>query len=214
MALYLVLGWFETGHEQVQQLSGKVASRELIASLIWIAMHSSPQIQYVDTVRAYHVGDGVQAEVDIVLPPEMTLREAHDVGEALTLRLERLDDVVRAFVHLDYEFDHHPGCEHVYQLPKHVEQRAPDASVGLALKQRVASAKTMSAHASSGNISEPSGFTGAEDHDLQAGAAPGAAPRAGPPSPAAGDDLDVDVVAVTVEGDGDGEPIAEQTARV
>jgi divalent metal cation (Fe/Co/Zn/Cd) transporter len=36
----------------------------------------------------------------------MPLREAHDIGEALQEKLERLPEIERAFVHLDYEFTH------------------------------------------------------------------------------------------------------------
>lgn len=51
-------------------------------------------------------------EVDIVLPPEMLLHEAHDIGEALQHKLEMLPEVERAHVHLDYETDHGPEDEH------------------------------------------------------------------------------------------------------
>ena len=52
-------------------------------------------------------------EVDIVLPADMPLREAHDIGESLQMKLEKLEDVERAFVHLDYEYAHKP--EHYSQ---------------------------------------------------------------------------------------------------
>lgn len=66
----------------------------------------------VDTVRAFHFGCNFLVEVDIVLPSNMPLREAHDIGESLQHRLESLADVERAFVHLDYESTHHPHSEH------------------------------------------------------------------------------------------------------
>ena len=43
-----------------------------------------------------------------MLPEEMPLREAHDIGESLQIKLELLDEVERAFVHLDWEFEHKP----------------------------------------------------------------------------------------------------------
>jgi len=42
----------------------------------------------------------------------MTLMEAHDIGESLQRRLEQLNEVERAFVHVDHEVDHHPESEH------------------------------------------------------------------------------------------------------
>jgi divalent metal cation (Fe/Co/Zn/Cd) transporter len=63
----------------------------------------------IDTVRAFHLSFGFLVEIDIVLPEEMTLREAHDIGEALQWKIEALPEVERAFVHLDYEVDHKPS---------------------------------------------------------------------------------------------------------
>jgi divalent metal cation (Fe/Co/Zn/Cd) transporter len=77
-------------------------------------MTHDERIQKVDTVKAYHSGHNVFAEVDIVLPMEMTLKEARDIGEDLQFKLEALPGVDRAFVHLDYEVEHKP--EHFKRL--------------------------------------------------------------------------------------------------
>ena len=47
-------------------------------------------------------------EVDIVLPGDMVLNKAHDIGEDLQEKLEQLPEVERAFVHIDFEFSHRP----------------------------------------------------------------------------------------------------------
>ena len=47
-------------------------------------------------------------ECHIVLPEEMSLRVAHDIGESLEIKIESMEDVERAFVHLDYEWEHAP----------------------------------------------------------------------------------------------------------
>ena len=80
--------------------------------LIYICVYNSLQVLLIDTVRAFHFGNNFLVEVDIVLPEDMKLRESHDIGESLQLKIERLDDVERAFVHLDYECEHHPHSEH------------------------------------------------------------------------------------------------------
>jgi len=46
-------------------------------------MTHSPEVLQVDTAKAYHLGNNYFVEVDIVLPPEMPLHEAHDIGESL-----------------------------------------------------------------------------------------------------------------------------------
>jgi hypothetical protein len=42
----------------------------------------------------------------------MPLAEAHDIGAELQARLEKINIIERAFVHLDYEFSHMPPGEH------------------------------------------------------------------------------------------------------
>lgn len=42
----------------------------------------------------------------------MTLKESHDISEALQTNIESLAEVERAFVHCDYEFNHLPADEH------------------------------------------------------------------------------------------------------
>ena len=71
-------------------------------------MTHSPMINAIDTVRAYHSGPRIIVEVDVVIDPNETLRAAHDVAEELQMKLERLPDVERAYVHIDYETSHKP----------------------------------------------------------------------------------------------------------
>jgi divalent metal cation (Fe/Co/Zn/Cd) transporter len=65
-------------------------------------------VKQIDTVRAYTFGGYYFVEVDIVLEEKMPLRQAHDIGESLQDKLERLPEVERAFVHLDFEVSHRP----------------------------------------------------------------------------------------------------------
>jgi hypothetical protein len=46
----------------------------------------------------------------------MPLKEAHDIGEGLQMKLEKLSSVERAFVHLDYDYEHTP--EHDQETEK------------------------------------------------------------------------------------------------
>jgi hypothetical protein len=41
-------------------------------------------------------------EVDIVMAPERTLREVHDVSQELQDKLESVEEFGRAFIHVDY----------------------------------------------------------------------------------------------------------------
>lgn len=75
--------------------------------LVYAAL-THPGVHQVDTCRAYYAGNNLLVEVDIVLPPETPLRDSHDIGESLQIKLETLPMVERAFVHADYETLHRP----------------------------------------------------------------------------------------------------------
>ena len=47
-------------------------------------------------------------QVDVELPENLQLKEAHAIGESLQIKLEELPEVERAFVHLDFESRHKP----------------------------------------------------------------------------------------------------------
>ncbi|CDS06016.1 hypothetical protein LRAMOSA08544 [Lichtheimia ramosa] len=102
LSIYIIYEWMVLLLENIRRLTGHAASTDDLRQLTYMAYRFSHKVVAVDTVRAYHVGDRLLVEVDIVLPPECPLHEAHDVGEALQDALEMLEHVERAFVHLDY----------------------------------------------------------------------------------------------------------------
>jgi len=108
ISLYVMSIWFRTGVEQLSSLTGKTAPPELLTTLTFVARNHHPEIVAIDTVRAYHYGYKFLCELDIVLDPDMPLQKAHDIGESLQNKLEAIDSIERAFVHLDYEWDHKP----------------------------------------------------------------------------------------------------------
>jgi len=108
IACYLMRNWWITGAEQVVILSGKAADPPFLSLLTLICWNHHPKIRLIDTVKAYYFADGFLVQVDIVLDPEMTVRESHDIGESLQKKIEQLPQVNRCFVHIDYECDHKP----------------------------------------------------------------------------------------------------------
>lgn len=56
-------------------------------------------------------------QVDIELPEDLPLKEAHAIGESLQIKIEELPEVERAFVHLDFECDHKPEHSVLNKLP-------------------------------------------------------------------------------------------------
>lgn len=105
--------WLRTAFTEFLLLVGVVASVQIQQLITYVCVTHSPLVKQIDTVRAYHSGPRLIAEVDIVMDPEASLQETHDVAEALQFKLESLPDVERAYVHVDYETTHKP--EHAYK---------------------------------------------------------------------------------------------------
>ncbi|XP_065837943.1 uncharacterized protein [Oscarella lobularis] len=115
IAAYILINWCSTGYEQAKMLIGHTASSDFLKKLTYLASNHHEDVVFVDTVRAYHFGNRFLVEVHIVLDPETPLRLAHDVGESLQWKLEHLEEVDRAFVHLDFDVEHDPAYEHFYK---------------------------------------------------------------------------------------------------
>jgi|SRR6218665_1276834 len=93
-------------------LTGLTAPPEFLQKMTWLALNHHSEITYIDTVSAFHFGTHFLVEIHIVLPENMNVLEAHNIAEALQNRLERVYEVERAFVHIDYEVTHDPKTEH------------------------------------------------------------------------------------------------------
>lgn len=100
--------WLRTAFTEFLLLVGVVASVEIQQLITYVCLTHSPAIRQIDTVRAYHSGPRLIAEVDVVMDPDASLQETHDIAEELQFKLERLPDVERAYVHVDYETTHKP----------------------------------------------------------------------------------------------------------
>jgi divalent metal cation (Fe/Co/Zn/Cd) transporter len=99
--------------EQVRNLTGHTAEAPFLQRLTHVVYNYRPDVvSKVDSIQAVHFGTNFFTEVDIGLPGSMPLSEAHDIGIVLQNQLETMDEIERAFVHLDFEFSHMPASEH------------------------------------------------------------------------------------------------------
>ena len=102
-----------TSTTHIRNLTGASASEDQVNVLLYLTMRFAHAIQQIQNLQAYHAGDGLNVEVDIVLNQNMPLRDSHDLGESLQYVLESVPFVDRAFVHLDYAG---------WNLPSHMNQ--------------------------------------------------------------------------------------------
>ncbi|KAI9142755.1 putative cation efflux pump [Paraphysoderma sedebokerense] len=108
IALIILRSWIATAWENTQLLLGRSAPPSILNRITYISATHDPRIVQVDTVKAYYLGSKLYVEVDVVLPPDMKLKESHDIGESLQVVLEGMKNVERAYVHVDYESLHRP----------------------------------------------------------------------------------------------------------
>ena len=115
LSLYVIINWSRTSSTHIRNLTGAAASAADRNVLLYLTMRFAKTIKSIQGLQAYHAGDKLNVEVDIVLDEGMTLRDSHDLGESLQYILESVPNVDRAFVHLDYAG---------YNLPSHMQQQA------------------------------------------------------------------------------------------
>ncbi|CAJ2668615.1 metal tolerance protein 10-like [Trifolium pratense] len=106
IALYTISNWAKTVMENVWSLIGKTAPPEYLAKITYLCWNHDKEIKHIDTLRAYTFGSNYFVEVDIVVSEEMSLIQAHDIGETLQDKLEKLPEIERAFVHVDLNTTH------------------------------------------------------------------------------------------------------------
>jgi len=102
LALFIIYDWAGTCFENVTRLSGEAADEALQKKLMYLAYRFSPVVQGFKSVTAYHAGDGVWVEFDILMDEKTKLGRTHDVAETLQYCAEGLPEVDRAFVTVDY----------------------------------------------------------------------------------------------------------------
>lgn len=115
IALYTMSNWGKTVVDNVRSLIGRTAPPEFLAKLTYLIWNHHMEIKHIETVRAYTFGCQYFVEVHIVLPQDMSLDQAHDIGETLEEKLEQLPGVERAFVHVDFDTTHQ--LEHKSKRP-------------------------------------------------------------------------------------------------
>merc|ERR1711977_317648 len=114
LSLYVIFNWAGTSAGHIRNLSGAAATADERNVLLYLTMRFARTIKQIQGLQAYHAGDKLNVEVDIVLDENMSLRDSHDLGESLQYVLESVPTVDRAFVHQDYAS---------WNLPTHMSQQ-------------------------------------------------------------------------------------------
>eukprot|EP01032_Pedospumella_encystans_P012246 gene12246-14181_t len=109
ISLVIIYRWVDIINEQVKKIVGHTAPQDYIEMIEGMALDHDHRLT-VDVTRVYHFGARYNVEMEIVLPGDMTVRESHDIALELQHKIEGLEEVERAFVHVDHE--KRDGLEH------------------------------------------------------------------------------------------------------
>jgi cation diffusion facilitator family transporter len=113
LSCYVIINWSQTSSEHIRNLTGAAATADERNILLYLTMRFAKTIKAIQGLQAYHSGDKLNVEVDIVLDEGTSLRDSHDLGESLQYVIESVPNVDRAFVHMDYAG---------WNLPSHMRQ--------------------------------------------------------------------------------------------
>lgn len=100
----LYVGWagFDLARENIKLLMGEAPPEARREDLVEVA-RAVPGVRSVHDLRARYHGLELDVLLHVVVDPALTVRRAHDIGQAVEARLIAEDDVCHAVVHLDVE---------------------------------------------------------------------------------------------------------------
>jgi divalent metal cation (Fe/Co/Zn/Cd) transporter len=90
LSAYVIINWSRTSATHIRNLTGAAATADERNILLYTTMRFAKTIKQIQGINAYHAGDKLNVEVDIVVDETMALRDSHDLGESLQYVLGEL----------------------------------------------------------------------------------------------------------------------------
>jgi divalent metal cation (Fe/Co/Zn/Cd) transporter len=80
LSIYVIFNWSKTSSEHVRNLCGAAATADQRNVLLYLTMRFAKTIRYIQGLQAYHTGDKLNVEVDIVLDENMVSLNGPSIG--------------------------------------------------------------------------------------------------------------------------------------
>jgi cation diffusion facilitator family transporter len=100
VGLWIIWAGFRIGRDNIKYLMGGAPPPELVQRIMSIA-HQTEGVLGLNDVFAHYVGTSVEIEVHIDVDRRITIEAAHDIGKRVQRAIEELDEISRAFIHID-----------------------------------------------------------------------------------------------------------------
>jgi cation diffusion facilitator family transporter len=94
LSAYVIINWSRTSAEHIRNLTGASATADERNILLYMTMRFAKSIKRIQGIQAYHAGDKLNVEVDIVVDEHTALRDSHDLGESLQYVLGKFSTVL------------------------------------------------------------------------------------------------------------------------
>ncbi len=102
IAAWIAWSGVELARDNIRLLMGEAPPQKRQEQLATIAA-AVPGVKTAHDLRAHYLGTMLHAHVHIVVDPALSLKQAHDIGEAVRLAVEAEPDVSHCSVHIDIE---------------------------------------------------------------------------------------------------------------
>ena len=100
IGLWIIRAGFSIGRDNIKYLMGEAPPRELVDGIL-AAARAIPGVLALNDVFAHYVGTTVEIEVHINVDSRLHVEEAHAIGKKVQRAIEGMEDVSRAFIHID-----------------------------------------------------------------------------------------------------------------
>lgn len=100
VAAYIAWSGIELARDNVRYLMGEAPPEERQAELRDMAL-GVPGVHDAHDLRAHYLGTELQVHLHVIVSADLSVKQAHDIGEAVRVRLESEADVGNCLVHID-----------------------------------------------------------------------------------------------------------------
>jgi len=100
IGIYIIFVGFQTGKENIDYLMGKAPNEKLFNKVESIS-ESVEGVLGLNDVKGHMLGTKADMEVHIYVDKNLNVKTAHDIGEEVRKKLEKLPEIHKATIHID-----------------------------------------------------------------------------------------------------------------
>jgi len=100
ISVYIIYSGIRIARENSNQLIGKAPPKKVIEEIKRKAMEVKG-VKNVHGIKAQYLGVSVQLEIHAVVDESISIQQAHSIGKNVQYALESMEEIDRAFVHVD-----------------------------------------------------------------------------------------------------------------